>query len=201
MRVWSVNHDGGKLLFLGEGDAGYTVTSVACGADNLIVSGCSDGSIHMWQVGNAGFLDLYGSMRHGEEASGVTVQSVCLSACDTILASSGGDSLIRVWRVQDRSMLAVLRGHGANVTAICFADAPDSSVGIQVKDAATMLENGEGGGPGADGAGVGVVRWAGTWLVSGSCDYSIKVWDVSSLLASAQAAKGQGLLESRLSHC
>jgi WD40 repeat protein len=176
VRVWSVNPDGGKLLFLGEGDAGYTVTSVACGAEtNLVVSGCSDGTIHMWREGGEGLLVLCGWMRHGEEGAGVTVQSVCLSACDMVVASSGSDTLIKVWRVQGQQMLAILQGHSANVTAIRFAavlDSPDNDQGAVA-----------GGRSRAEEVCVGDVRGKGTWLVSGSCDHSIKVWDVSSILA------------------
>ena len=171
-----MNPDGGKLLFLGEGDAGYTVTSVACGAEtNLIVSGCSDGTIHMWRKGRAGKLDLCGWMRHGEEGAGVTVQSVCLIARDMVLASSGSDSLLKLWKVQGKQMLAILEGHSANVTAIRFAavlDLPDTRLGTHA-----------GHESGAEGVCDGDVRGRGTWLVSGSCDHSIKVWDVSSLLA------------------
>ena len=71
--------------------------------------------------GNEGIIDLFSnSLEHMGYFSGHIAWIKCLCPISKIILASGsGDSTIKMWKIEDRSIMSTLSGHKEGVSALC----------------------------------------------------------------------------------
>ncbi|KAG5836712.1 hypothetical protein ANANG_G00231480 [Anguilla anguilla] len=134
----------------------HNVSSVAIMPNgDHIVSASRDKTIKMWEVATGYCVKTFTGHREW-------VRMVRPNQDGSLLASSSNDQTVRVWAVASKECKAELREHEHVVECICWA--PESAH-------PTILE--------ATGSEVKKSGKPGPFLLSGSRDKTIKMWDVS----------------------
>ncbi|XP_013383657.1 lissencephaly-1 homolog [Lingula anatina] len=130
-----------------------SVTFVPSG--DFIVSSSRDKSIKMWEVATGYCVKTFTGHREW-------VRMVRVNHDGTLLASCSNDQTVRIWVVSTRECKVELREHEHVVE--CVAWAPESSTPAITEAAGNDIKKGARAGP---------------FLVSGSRDKTIKLWDIS----------------------
>uniref|UniRef100_A0A0A9W3D1 Lissencephaly-1 homolog n=1 Tax=Lygus hesperus TaxID=30085 RepID=A0A0A9W3D1_LYGHE len=121
---------------------------------DAIVSASRDRTIKMWEVATGYCTKTYTGHREW-------VRQVRVSPDGTLMASCSNDQTVRVWIIASKECKAELRGHDHVVE--CIAWAPESS--HSAINEAAGADNKKG-------------AYEGPFLVSGSRDKTLRVWDV-----------------------
>lgn len=79
----------------------------------LIASGAEDGSVYLWQLGEAKIIEIL----KGHTGA---VRTLAFNSSGTLLASGSDDGTVRVWNVADGSLRSILSGHTSNVFSVVF---------------------------------------------------------------------------------
>lgn len=124
---------------------------------DFLVSASRDKSIKMWEVATGYCVKTYLGHRDW-------VRCVKISPDGTFLATSSNDQTVRVWVASTKECKAELRGHDHVVE--CVAWAPDVAL-PHIADAVGMEKN----------ASSSQQQQLGPFLISGSRDKTIKLWD------------------------
>lgn len=90
----------------------FKVSDVVSSLEHGIIACSWDGSLVVWDEKKQ---SPKASLSNTHEGSAVT----CLSVYESLLATGGKDSCVRVWSLPNLSRVAVL-SHGSNVMAVCF---------------------------------------------------------------------------------
>jgi len=130
---------------------------------DTLVSGSRDMTIKLWEVASGFCIKTFNG--HSE-----WVRSVVVSPDGTLIASGSTDHTIRIWVVASGECKHILKGHDHVVDCLAFSPASvhnylTSSLSTEVDDEAAPKEEDK--------------SVAGKYLVSGSRDKTIKLWDVS----------------------
>lgn len=121
---------------------------------DFIVSSSRDKTIKMWEVSTGYCVKTFTGHREW-------VRMVRVNQDGSLLASCSNDQTLRVWAVATKECKAELREHEHVVE--CLAWAPESSFPTINEAAGVDVKNGR----------------SGPYLVSGSRDKTIKMWDIS----------------------
>ncbi len=153
-----------------ERSAGY-VWSLATSPDGALLAGaCDDGVVRLWRTADRSLLREL----RGHDG---WVGAVAFSPDGQLLASGGGDGTIRLWHL-DGDGAAVLAGHRAYVSALCFAFGALFSAGgdgaVVRWDPAAARETARWA---AHARGVWCLAAAGDQLLSGGRDGLVHVWN------------------------
>ncbi len=116
--LWDV--ESGAIVWTVE-DQHIPVTSIAISPSGKLVSGSSDGAIHIWDLHTGRLLARL-------QAPGGRILTLAWSANGRLLASGGNDAVIRIWDVEQEMLLRELHGHREWVCTLAFAPGPDSSL-------------------------------------------------------------------------
>jgi clumping factor A len=96
----------------------YSVTVAARDINPLIVTGCVDGAIYVWDEDNGSML--YSMKRHVD-----SVLSLCFwENIELLLVSASADATIRVWDLLSGECVLTLRGHNNYVSAVSVGRFP-----------------------------------------------------------------------------
>ncbi|XP_019850069.1 PREDICTED: lissencephaly-1 homolog [Amphimedon queenslandica] len=123
---------------------------------DFLISASRDKTLKMWEVATGYCVKTYTGHREW-------VRCVRVSPDGSLLASCSNDQSIRVWVASTRECKAELRGHEHVVECVAWAN--DASL-TQVADAVGIQTKKGGPAPGP-------------FLISGSRDKTIRLWDVS----------------------
>lgn len=135
----------------------HNVSSVAfMPSGDFLVSSSRDKTIKMWEVATGYCVKTYTGHREW-------VRSVRVSPDGSLLASCSNDQTIRVWIASTRECKSELRGHEHVVE--CIAWAPDVATTHVAEAAGMQIKKGD--------------PVPGPFLVSGSRDKTIRLWDSS----------------------
>lgn len=133
----------------------HNVSSVSfMPSGDFIVSSSRDKTIKMWEVSTGYCVKTFTGHREW-------VRMVRVNQDGSLLASCSNDQTLRVWAVATKECKAELREHEHVVE--CLAWAPESSFPTINEAAGVDVKNGR----------------SGPYLVSGSRDKTIKMWDIS----------------------
>jgi WD40 repeat protein len=117
-----------------------SVNTVAFSADSqLIVSGCSDGTVRIWDAAT-------GAEQRVLRAHSHSVNAVAFSPDGRLIVLDSDDNTVRVWDAATAAEQRVLRGHSDSINAVAFS--PDSRLivsgssdgTVRIWDAATGAE-------------------------------------------------------------
>jgi U3 small nucleolar RNA-associated protein 13 len=114
------------------------------------------------------------------------ILNVSVSPDGSLVASASKDATARVWDVATGHCLAVCEGHTESVTAVAW---PTRAANFMRATVAAGAESGSASG--ADSSATAVVGAHG-WLLSGSKDRTLKLWQLSSLLSQLQSPRPAG---------
>jgi WD40 repeat protein/serine/threonine protein kinase len=165
-------------------------------AGKLLAALGRDGAVRFWDLrtGAQSFcLQLTPYQEHGSDPR------IAFNACGNLLAvPSGHDNMVRLWDVERRAEIAVLKGHSSWIFEACFA--PDDSwlatAGfdrtVRIWDMATheqirVLEGH------TDAVQSVAVSRDGKWLASGAWDGTVRLWDTSTWDELAVLKHGSGV--------
>lgn len=110
IRLWDVRS--GEQLGLLEGHQGDVLgVAVALGNNDILATSSVDCTVMLWRHG---LLEQTLTEHEGP------VFSVAFSRDGSLLVSASADQTARVWRLEDGSCVAILRGHKAEVRKACF---------------------------------------------------------------------------------
>ncbi|RIK32998.1 MAG: hypothetical protein DCC55_35795, partial [Chloroflexi bacterium] len=129
VRLWHV--DTGRQLEAATAHSGVVLTLAFHPSGNLLASGSMDQSISLWDLSSlsSGETDqeAFRSVRLLDTLRGHDHQvlSLAFSPDGSLLASSSGDTTIRLWNVTERRALTTLRGHTHWVRSLVFS--PDGA--------------------------------------------------------------------------
>jgi len=93
--------------------------------DDEAASSGGDGCVRVWTAPSAQ-QRADGPRLTLRAGAGTDVSALCLLACARVLASGGTDAAVRLWRLSDGQLLALLQGHSDSVTAL----APTAAGGV-----------------------------------------------------------------------
>jgi WD40 repeat protein len=177
IRVWDLSSGVSLLTLEGHTDEVFAVAFSANGSQ--IVSGSADKTVRLWDATSKMDISpvLVGHKR--------MVKAVVFSSDGSRVASSSGDRTIRVWDVTTRSdIFGPLQGHGGSATAVTFT--PDGQLLLGAFDnticgwdmitgiITVIFKHGNHGSVQALS-----VSSNGKYVVSGSCNSSIIIWDLT----------------------
>jgi WD40 repeat protein/serine/threonine protein kinase len=153
--------------------------AIAASPDNqLLASGCNDGSVRLWDIGT-------GTMRKLLTGHREDIRALALSPDGQILASASWDKTIKLWDVARGEAWLTLEGHEAGVMAVAFSKdgkllatgSADKTIKLWDMTKGQLRETLKGH--------AGRVQWLafsvdGATLFSGSDDRTVKLWDLAS---------------------
>lgn len=139
------------------------------------ISGSADYTVRLWDIENYSQLNII-------KTNCGMIESICLNPKESILAVADRNNLIHIWDFARNEKIGILKGHKSWVKSVVFGTntllascSLDGSIKIwdcKQKIQVKTLKNRSGG-----------VRCVGfnkecTWIVSGSDNNSLQVWDI-----------------------
>src|SRR5262249_8697608 len=150
------------------------------GPDGTKVATCGgDGLVKYWNVIGTGALSMLAEFKGHIKP----VSSVAFSADGRFLVSGGGDLVVRVWDLGNKTELRALRGHGDWVSSVAFG--PNGQAHPSARRDKTVkvweLTSGETAKPIGHSRKLNTIAVSadGRWVASGSEDRTIKIWDAA----------------------
>jgi WD40 repeat protein/DNA-binding XRE family transcriptional regulator len=114
VRVWRVEREGGKLLYLAWQAHTNTVKSLAFSPDERTLATSSwDGAIKLWDLERGALL--WTSWQTS------SIQRLAFAPDGRTLASGGDDTVIRLWDAHSGTQLQTLTGHSGPVHALAWS--------------------------------------------------------------------------------
>jgi WD40 repeat protein/transcriptional regulator with XRE-family HTH domain len=114
VRVWRVEREGGKLLYLAWQAHTNTVKSLAFSPDERTLATSSwDGAIKLWDLERGALLWT------GWQTS--SIQRLAFAPDGRTLASGGDEAVIRLWNAYSGTLLQTLSGHYGPVHALAWS--------------------------------------------------------------------------------
>jgi len=104
----------GRLVRSLYGHGGAVTTACFCPRGKLLLSGCDDGSVRVWDT--ATWDDMYTLHEHQQK-----VTCIAVDPTDKVIASASWDGTIRLWSRSTGVRLYVLEGHTDGVTSLSFS--------------------------------------------------------------------------------
>jgi WD40 repeat protein len=115
VRLWNT-HTAGLVHRLSNEIRGVgAVTFSPNGA--FLVSGDNNGAIKLWDTSSGGLRRVFEQPHHGQ------ITSLAINRTNDILASSGSDGQVHLYRVMDGILLRTLGGHTRSVRSVAFSPA------------------------------------------------------------------------------
>lgn len=158
------------------GDKRHVLTTSAVNHDGtLVLSGCGDGTLLLWDVQTRQLLRTFRG--HSE-----VVGEVCFSPDGRHVLSASHDKTMRLWEVETGRCVRTFAEHTKLVGAVCFS--PDGRWALSTDDKALrlwevktgrLLRTFEGHTTFVDAAGM---TPDGNYAVSGSRDATLKLWEL-----------------------
>lgn len=127
--LWNLG-DGSQQVLEG-GERGYETLGVAFSPDGQILAAVSaGGTVDLWQLKDGSKISWTGHVGWGLSRGSVDFRApqagIGFSPDSLLLAATGGDNLVRLWRVEDGTLLAEMEGHSGLVSTVAFH--PDGRV-------------------------------------------------------------------------
>ncbi|KAL1921532.1 uncharacterized protein VTP21DRAFT_11248 [Calcarisporiella thermophila] len=236
IRIWDIASKRVRQVLSGHEQDIYSLDWSRDG--QRIVSGSGDRTTRVWDAETGQCLHVLTIEEAGQKDAGVT--SVAISPDGRLVAAGSLDKMVRVWDAQTGYPLDQLEGHKDSVYSVAFG--PDGKLLVSGSlDRALRLWDLSGlGRPGANGTGGGAqagkpsggavcrqiltghkdfvlsvaISPCGTWVISGSKDRSVQVWDArtgqsqfmlqghkNSVISVALSPKGQPLFATGSGDC
>lgn len=173
IKVWNAQH--GILKFNIFGHTGE-VRNVIINNNEETISASNDKTIRLW--------DKKGNLKHTFLGHSREIISLALSADESLLASGGWETTVRLWDMKTKSQLAILNGHTGAIFSLCFSKgiellisaSQDQTIKIwKVKDG-SILHTLKGH--------AGIVRCIAispkdNTMISGSHDKTLRQWNIN----------------------
>ena len=142
--------------------------------------------------GDERFINLFSnSLEHMGYFSGHKYLIQCLCPISTqILASGSSDSTIKIWNIEDRSLISTLSGHTDGVSSLCHvkegvlvSGSRDESLIIWSKSTSeSSIYSHKETLKGHKSDIAGIIRINNTEIVSGECDGDLMMWNIDQCL-------------------